>query len=441
MRVILASEENMPLDIIVGTQWGDEGKGRLTDLLASEADFVARYSGGDNAGHTVTVEDQIFKLHLVPSGIIQSNTICILGSGMVINPAKLLAEIDHLAELGIDISPARIKLSSMAHMITPAHIALDGAQEARRGVEKIGTTGRGIGPAYTDKTARKGIRAGEMRDPDRFAQRVQEHAQAAAQRMDLFYGMPGPDPIRAAKDYRAFAERLRPYVSETSILLEEALQQGALVLAEGAQGSLLDLDYGTYPYVTSSNPIAPGALIGLGVGHRYLNRVIGVTKAFQTRVGAGPFPTELEDSLAGHLRGSGTKPWDEFGTTTGRPRRVGWLDLVLLRYSARINGLTELALTKLDVLAGLNQLKLCTHYQVDGEKIRTLPDGPSDLAPFKPIYDSLPGWETMLWEARTWEDLPKEAQAYVAAIEESIGLPISMISVGPERDQIIPRSR
>jgi adenylosuccinate synthase len=426
----------MPLDVIVGTQWGDEGKGRLTDLLASESDWVARFSGGDNAGHTVTVEDQIVKLHLVPSGILQAHTICALGAGMVINPAKLVAEIDQLTSLGVDTSPDRIKLSTMAHVITPAHLALDGAEERHRGDEEIGTTKRGIGPAYTDKAARRGIRAAEMRDPAQFAARIQEHVRAAGEVLEKIYAAEPPDPEGAAQNYAAYARRLRPYLAETSALVDEALREGQVVLCEGAQGTLLDLDYGTYPYVTSSNPIAPAALLGLGVGAGHLRRVIGVAKAFQTRVGGGPFPTELHGTVAHHLRGTGEHPWDEFGTTTGRPRRVGWLDLVLLRYAARVNGLTEMALTKLDVLSGLNRLKVCTAYERAGERFERLPAGPQDLAAFEPRFEELPGWEEDLRDARAWEDLPSEAQGYLDQLQAWTGVPIRMASVGPERNQI-----
>jgi adenylosuccinate synthase len=432
-------EGKMPLDIIVGTQWGDEGKGRLTDLLAAGSDIVARFAGGDNAGHTVTVGEHIFKLHLIPSGIVQPHATCILGSGMVINPAKMIEELDQLAAFGIDISPNRLFISGAAHIITPAHLAMDGAEESSRGGEKLGTTRRGIGPAYTDKAARKGIRASSMRSPEQFAQQIRDQVSHTGEILMKIYHVDGPDPEVAFQQYAVYAERLRPYVTETGSLIANALEGGKVVLAEGAQGTLLDLDHGTYPFVTSSHPTAPGALLGLGIGAKHIRRVIGIAKAFQTRVGTGPFPTELEGSILEHLRGTGENPWDEFGTTTGRPRRCGWLDGVLLRYATRINGLTELAITKLDILAGLNFPHIAIAYQKDGEEYRDLPDGPFELESFTPIYKRLRGWETDLWDIREWRDLPNEARDYIHTIEELTATPISTISVGPEREQVIYR--
>ncbi len=427
----------MPLDVIVGTQWGDEGKGRITDLLASQANIVARFNGGDNAGHTVTVSDQVFKLHLIPSGIVHAHTLCLMGAGMVINPRSLLEEIDKLTDQGVDASPARLKLSSAAHIITPAHIALDRAKEALRGEKLLGTTMRGIGPAYTDKTSRTGLRAGEMRDPRRFVHRLAAHEREAAALLEEIFGQSGPDADASAEAYLAYAERLQPYVADVGAILDPALRKGEVVLAEGAQGLLLDLDHGTYPYVTSSHPTVPGALMGLGVGAGHLRRLIGVTKAYQTRVGEGPLPTELDDEIGQHLRGSGANPWDEFGTTTGRPRRCGWLDTVLLRYAIRVNGLTELVITKLDILSGLNLLRLCSAYLEGGDHLPDLPDAPDDLARFAPAYENLPGWEEDLFGARHWEDLPQQAQAYIRRLESLTGLPATLISVGPERAQIV----
>jgi adenylosuccinate synthase len=429
----------MPLDVIVGAQWGDEGKGRITDLLSAEADIVARYNGGDNAGHTVTVGDQIFKLHLIPSGIINPHTNCVLGAGMVVNPSKLLEEIDRLASLGIDVSPQRLKLSSAAHIVTPAHIALDGAEETRRGEKTIGTTRRGIGPAYTDKASRRGLRAAAMGHPEEFAGSVHTHMQITGEVLEKIYDQAPPDPSKTARAYCEYAKRLRPYLADIGKLVALALEEGKSVLAEGAQGTLLDLDHGTYPFVTSSHPTTPGALLGLGVGPKYLRRIIGVTKAFQTRVGSGPLPTEVFDDTSDKLRGTGENPWDEFGTTTGRPRRVGWLDGVLLRYAARVNGFTELALTKLDILTGLNPLLLCIAYHREKELLTDLPDGPADLSPFAPECEELPGWQTDLQQARSWAELPPEAQTYVQRVESLANLNVRMISVGPERDQIILR--
>ena len=429
----------MPLDIVVGSQWGDEGKGRITDLLAAEADIVARYNGGDNAGHSVSVGGQLFRLHLIPSGIVQPRSICLLGNGMVVNPSTLVQEIDQLASLGVNISPIRIKLSSAAHVITPAHLALDGAEEASRGGAQIGTTRRGIGPAYSDKVARRGIRAGAMRDPESFSRAVEEQVRRAGLLLERLYGMPAPDAASARQAYGEYAERLRPYLADTGAIVADALSDGKTVLAEGAQGTLLDLDHGTYPFVTSSYPTASGALLGLGVGPRHVRRIIGVAKAFQTRVGAGAFPTEVFAETAERLRGTGENPWDEFGTTTGRPRRCGWLDAVLLRFAARVNGLTELALTKLDILTSLHPLKLCVAYRCGSSLHRDLPDGPADLSAFSPAFDELPGWEDDLSSARRWEQLPSNAQGYVSSIERLVGIPVRLISVGPERNQIVIR--
>ena len=427
----------MPLDIVIGAQWGDEGKGRMVDLLASQADYVARYNGGDNAGHTVTVGEQTFKLHLIPSGIIHSHTIGVLGSGMVVNPATLLEEMERLRAADVEITPRRLRIAFGAHLITPAHRALDAAQEAARGKGKIGTTLRGIGPAYTDKVSRHGLRAEIFLDPASLPEKVEAHLARANRLLTRLYTAEPLDPAPIVEQFRAYAETLRPYIGDISSLLHTALRKGKRVLAEGAQGTLLDLDQGTYPFVTSSTPIAPGALTGLGLGVGCVGRVIGVTKAFQTRVGAGPFPTEVEDSTAKHLRGTGANPWDEFGTTTGRPRRVGWLDLVLLRYALRVNGVTELALTKLDVLSGLERIRLCTAYRRDGETFTDLPFGPGSLEGFEPVYQDFPGWQEDLRAARRWEDLPDAACDYILHIEDQMGVPVTLVSVGPEREQVV----
>jgi adenylosuccinate synthase len=427
----------MPLDIIVGAQWGDEGKGRVVDLLAAQADLVARYNGGDNAGHTVTVAGQTFKLHLIPSGVIHPHTTGLIGNGVVVNPATLLSEMDALRSAGLEVNPDRLRLSHAAHLITPAHRALDGAQEAARGQGKLGTTLRGIGPAYTDKVARTGLRCELMLDPQKFAGEICAHVEQVNRQLAGLYGAPPLDAQAVAQEYLGYAGRLAPYISDVSLLLHEALGHGRRVLAEGAQGTLLDLDHGTYPFVTSSTPTAAGALVGLGVGVGFVERVVGVTKSFQTRVGAGPFPTELSGALAARLRGTGENPWDEYGTTTGRPRRVGWLDLVLLRYAARVNGLTELALTKLDILTGLPSIKLCVAYRQGASTVTELPLGPADLSPFEPLYEELPGWEQDLGGVRAWEDLPEAARAYILRIEELSGVPVRLVSVGPERQQVV----
>lgn len=427
----------MPLDIVVGSQWGDEGKGRVVDLLSAGADIAARYNGGDNAGHTVTVGARSFQLHLIPSGIIHPQPTGVIGNGVVINPAVLLKEIEALRAAGIHLGPERLKIAHAAHLITPAHLALDAAQEVARGGGKIGTTLRGIGPAYTSKTARQGLRLSDMLAESAFRGAVHNHVEAVNRQLVSLYDAEPQNAEDIAEEYVEYARQLAPYIADVSGYLSEALSRGRRVLAEGAQGTLLDLDHGTYPFVTSSNTTAPGALVGLGVGLGYVERVIGVTKAFQTRVGEGPFPTELHGDLAVRLRGTGENPWDEFGTTTGRPRRVGWLDSVLLRYAARINGLTELALTKLDILTGLDSLKICTGYRAGDRTYEHLPFGPSDLSPFEPIFEELPGWVGNVSAMRRWEELPAEARAYLSRIETLCGVPIRLVSVGPERDQVI----
>ncbi len=427
----------MPLDIIVGAQWGDEGKGRIVDLLSAQADFVARYNGGDNAGHTVTVGDQTFKLHLIPSGVIHPHTIGAIGNGVVINPATLLSEIESVRAAGIPLNPNRLRISYAAHLITPGHRALDAAQEKARGGSAIGTTLRGIGPAYADKVARSGIRVGQMLDLEAFGDAMQAHIHSINQRLSLLYAAEPLDPQTVAREYLDYALQLKDYIGDVSALLSDGLKNGKRVLAEGAQGTLLDLDHGTYPFVTSSYPSAAGALIGLGLGLGCVERVVGVTKAFQTRVGAGPFPSEVFGATAERLRGSGEHPWDEFGTTTGRPRRVGWLDMVLLRYAVRINGLTDLAITKLDILSGLDEVKICVAYQKDGQTYTELPFGPADLSAFTPVYENLRGWQEDLWNCRTWESLPPAARNYILRIEELSGVPVLLTSVGPERDQVV----
>lgn len=427
----------MPLDIIVGTQWGDEGKGRIVDLLSAHADYVARYNGGDNAGHTVTVADQTFKLHLIPSGVIHPHTVGVIGNGVAINPATLLDEMNMLREAGVRIDPERLRLSYAAHLITPAHRAIDAAQEAARGKGAIGTTLRGIGPAYTDKVARSGLRLGDTLDMRSFVPALHSHIEAANQRLTQLYHAELLDVAATTHEYIQFTQQLQPYIQDVSALLSKALKDGQRVLAEGAQGTLLDLDHGSYPFVTSSYPSAAGALLGLGLGVGFVERVIGVTKAFQTRVGAGPFPTELSGDLALHLRGTGEQPWDEYGTTTGRPRRVGWLDMVLLRYALRINGLTELALTKLDILTGLEPLRICTAYRKGGQVYQDLPLGPGELAGFEPVYEELPGWQNDLRSTRNWEELPPQARAYILRIEELSSVPVRTVSVGPERQQVV----
>jgi len=427
----------MPLQIIVGTQWGDEGKGRIVDWFAANSDFVARYNGGDNAGHSVTVGPKLFKLHLIPSGIIHPKPIAVLGNGMVINPQALLAEISMLEKAGIEVNPKRLRISHAAHLITPAHQALDKAQEAARGKGNIGTTGRGIGPAYTDKATRRGLRVADMLEAD-FIEHLSTHIDEANQQLNML-GAPYINPMEVMDDFKHYRESMLPYIADTSLELHEAISAGKRILAEGAQGTLLDIDHGTYPFVTSSATVASGVFTGLGIGVTAANgaQVTGVCKAFQTRVGSGPFPTEVFDDLALRLRGTGKNPWDEYGTTTGRARRVGWLDGVLLRYAVRINGLTELVITKLDILSGFETLKLCVAYRKNKKILKDLSFGPSNLESYEPVYEELPGWTEDVSNIRTWAELPAAARGYLDAIGKLTGVPVRLVSVGPEREQVI----
>jgi adenylosuccinate synthase len=429
----------MPVIVVVGTQWGDEGKGKVIDWLADEADIVARYAGGDNAGHTVTVAGERFALHLVPSGILYPEKLCLMGGGMVVNPANLLAELDGLAARGINVSPDRLKLSVNAHLIMPYHIALDGAQESSRGRDAIGTTKRGIGPAYSDKTARVGLRAGAMRDPEGFSEKVYQAVEDKNVILTQIFKDTALDPKAVAAEFHDYARRLAPYLADVSLIVHEALNSGKSVLCEGAQGTLLDLDHGTYPFVTSSSPTVGGALTGLGFGPRHVERVVGLVKAYTTRVGAGPFVTELLGETGAQLRGTGADPWDEFGTTTGRPRRCGWLDAVLLRYAARVNGLTHMALTKLDILSGFETIKIAVAYDYQGDRLEHLPLNGEVLAACQPIYEELPGWSEDIRSARALEDLPTAARRYVERIEELVGVPILLVGVGPGREETITR--
>ncbi|MGH2538087.1 MAG: adenylosuccinate synthase [Candidatus Promineifilaceae bacterium] len=428
----------MPLNIIVGAQWGDEGKGHITYLLAAEAEIVARFSGGDNAGHTVTVGDQLFKLHLIPSGILHSRPLCLIGSGVVVNPAVLLREMAALDQRGIDVSPGRLQVSGRAHLLTPAHVALDQAQESARQGEALGTTLRGIGPAYKDKSARLGVRAALLTaGPEEITAAIGQHISAANRTLGRLWGAQPFDCAEIVDQFLAFAERLTPYISDTGITLRQALQAQHTVLAEGAQGTLLDLDHGTYPFVTSASTTAGGALTGLGVGPNTVGRVIGVAKAFTSRVGAGPFPTEAQGETAKYLRGTGAQPWDEFGTTTGRPRRVGWLDLVGLRYAASVNGLTELAITKLDILSGLERIPVCEAYELDGNEIAHIPMTSEELGRCRPRYVHLRGWQEEIGAARGWDELPPNARRCLEFVAERVGLPISLVSIGPRAEQVI----
>lgn len=429
----------MPATIVIGAQWGDEGKGGVADRLAAEADVVARYAGGDNAGHTVAVGSKVFKLHLVPSGILHERATCVLGNGTVINPVNLLQEMDDLAARGVNISPERLLISTRAHIVTPAHIALDRASEKARGSEAIGTTLRGIGPAYLDKTGRKGIRAGLMLEDEDFADAVYMAVEQANETLSS----QGFDPLDANETAAAYidaAKRLQPYLCETGVYLNQRLKDNARVICEGAQGTMLDIDHGDYPFVTSSSPTAGGALAGLGFGPLFVDRIIGVTKCFSTRVGSGPMPTELEGELAGKLRGTGENFWDEYGTTTGRMRRCGWLDAVILRYAAQVSGFTELFLTKLDILSGFDELKIAVAYEIDGLRVEFPPSTRARLERAIPVYETFPGWQEDVSHVRDAAELPAAARDYVDRIGEICDTLVKTVSVGPKRDQLIPWS-
>jgi len=418
---------------ILGAQWGDEGKGKITDMLASESDIVARFSGGDNAGHTVMVGAETFKLHLAPSGILYPQVMCLLGAGMVVNPRSLFNELKALSEKGIDISPRRLRLDGKAHLILPYHIALDGASEARLGSSAIGTTGRGIGPAYMDKAARRGLRVWDMLNETRFADRLRAEAQAKNIWLEKVYGEKPLDVEAMVSEYLEYARQIAPYVDDVSVLLDQACRAGKKILYEGAQGILLDLDHGTYPFVTSSSPSTGGILSGLGIGAHRIDRVIGIVKAYQTRVGAGPMPTELQDRVGDTLVERGV----EFGTTTGRRRRCGWLDLVALRYAVRLCGITEIAITKLDVLTSLDSLKVCVAYRHAGKLLENSPSDVNIMEECEPVYETLPGWTEDIRPMRTETELPGQALTYLQIIEESCGVPVRIISVGPKREQTI----
>ena len=417
--------------IVIGAQWGDEGKGKITDLLSKSADVVVRSQGGVNAGHTVVVKDQKFKLHLIPSGILYPDTECIIGSGTVIDPQELLEEIDQLKTL--NVSTDNLFISQTAHVTMPYHRILDQAAEEKRGKYKVGTTGRGIGPTYSDKAERIGIRMLDLIHCDRYPDKIEWTINYKNAVLEKLYGLPPLDAKQVTKEYQVYAERLRPYVIDSSLKIDQAVRQKKNILFEGAQGTLLDLDHGTYPYVTSSNPIAGGACVGAGVCPTIIDRIIGVAKAYTTRVGEGPFPTEFEDEIGVHLGDKGA----EFGTTTGRRRRCGWFDGVIGRYAARINGLDCLAITKLDVLDELSEIKVCVAYEIDGEICREFPTHGIKFASCKPVYETLPGWQENTSDCRTLDELPKQALDYLKFLAELMELPIAIVSLGASRDQTI----
>jgi adenylosuccinate synthase len=421
----------VPAIVLLGAQWGDEGKGKATDILGDKVKYVVRYQGGNNAGHTVVIGDQKYALHLLPSGILTPTCIPVIGNGVVIDPAVLLEEIRGLNERGVDTS--NLKISTNAHLITPYHRTIDKVSERFLGKAKIGTTGRGIGPAYADKINRIGIRVQDLFDPSILRQKIEGALKDKNQVLVKVFNRKGLEIDEILKEYLEYAEILRPYVTDTSLLLNQALERGENILLEGSQGTLLDVDHGTYPFVTSSNPTAGGASTGSGIGPTKISRVIGIVKAYTTRVGSGPFPTELFDEDGEKLRSIG----GEVGVTTGRARRCGWYDAPIARYAVRINGLTDFFLTKLDVLTGWEKIPVCVAYEIDGKRVEELPASQSDFHHAKPIYEFLPGWSEDISTARKLSDLPVNAQGYIKFLEEISGAPISAVGVGPGREETI----
>ena len=421
----------MPAVVLIGAQWGDEGKGKATDLLGSRVDFVVRYQGGNNAGHTVVIGDESYALHLMPSGVLTPGCVPVIGNSVVIDPAVLLQEMADLSVRGVDTD--RLLISADAHLIMPHHRALDRVSERYLGEARIGTTGRGIGPAYADKAARMGVRVQDLFDEGILRAKLELVLREKNQVLSKVYNRKPIERDAVVAEYLGYADRLRPHVADTGLVLCRALDAGRLVLLEGSQGTLLDVDHGTYPFVTSSSPTAGGAAAGSGIGPTRITRVVGILKAYTTRVGSGPFPTELGDAMGERLRSVG----GEFGVTTGRPRRTGWFDAVIARYAARVNGLTDLFLTKLDVLTGLDTIPVCVAYRVGTLRHDEMPMTQTDFHHAEPIYEELPGWTEDIAQARRLEDLPKNARRYVEAVEELSGVPISAVGVGPDREETI----
>jgi len=421
----------MPAIVLVGAQWGDEGKGKATDLLGDQVQYVVRYQGGNNAGHTVVIGNESYALHVLPSGVLNPRVTPVIGNGVVIDPKVLFQEIDELQARGVSCD--KLLVSANAHLIMPYHAALDKVSERFLGKAKIGTTGRGIGPTYGDKVARVGIRVQDMFDPGILRQKLDLALRDKNQLLTKVYNRRAIDMKQIASEYLAHAERLKPYVADTSLALGKALEAGANVLLEGAQGSLLDVDHGTYPFVTSSNPTAGGACVGAGIGPTRVTKVIGIIKAYTTRVGSGPFPTELLDEQGDWLRETG----GEFGVTTGRARRCGWFDAVIARYSTRVNGITDLFVTKLDVLSTLEKIPVCVAYEVEGKRYDDIPMTQTEFHHAKPVYEYLNGWVDDISGVKTFAELPAAAQAYIKTIEEISGTRVSAIGVGPRRDQTI----
>lgn len=423
----------MPAVVIVGTQWGDEGKGKIVDLLAPQADLIVRFQGGHNAGHTVVVGQEQYVLHLVPSGILHPGKIGVIGNGIVIDPAALLDEIDGLTARGVDLQ-GRFFVSHRAHLIMPYHKAIDKESEKLKGARKIGTTGRGIGPAYADKMARVGLRVADLLDPALFRQKLTGSLAEMNYLLGRLYSVKGFDLDVVCREYLGYAERLKAYIADTGDVLNDAIAAGRRVLFEGAQGTLLDVDHGTYPFVTSSSATAGGAATGSGVGPTRIDRVMGVAKAYSTRVGEGPFPTELsEEQGGGALRARG----QEFGATTGRPRRCGWFDAVVVRYAVRINGLSGLAITKLDVLDECSDINICTSYERRGERLSTIPAIAEHYDECRPVYETMPGWKQSTVGIARYDDLPTNAKRYLERLSDLVGCPLDIVSTGSKRDQTI----
>ena len=421
--------------VIIGAQWGDEGKGKIVDMLSAQSQVIVRFQGGNNAGHTIKVKGEETILHLIPSGILHDGKICLIGNGVVLDPAVFLSEVDHLAARGIDVAPTRLGISKKTHLIMPYHKSLDKAREAKRAGHKIGTTGRGIGPCYEDKAARVGLRAGDLADPGLVREKVRHALLEKNVLLRDLYKFEPLDENAVCDELLGLALRLLPYLTDVDARIHETMLAGQNVLFEGAQGIHLDIDHGTYPFVTSSNTVAGNAAAGSGVAPGTLNRIVGIVKAYTTRVGSGPFPTELLDDTGSYLRTKG----HEFGATTGRPRRCGWLDAVVLRETVRLNGLTDIALTKLDVLQNLPALQICVAYELDGKRLEYLPQEEGALGRVTPVYEELPGFEDDISECTAFEELPGTVQGYIRRIEELSGVKVSMISVGADRRQTIVR--
>lgn len=424
----------MPANIVVGTQWGDEGKGKIIDIIASRADVVVRSQGGNNAGHTVVNDGQTYKLHLIPSGILYKNTLCLIGAGVVLDPKDLLSEIDNLSPRGVSFD--NLKIDPRAHVVMPWHITLDGLSEKFRGNSDIGTTKRGIGPCYMDKYERCGIRVYDLVHPEVFAEKARMTGKLKNKIITEVYGGEPHDIEAIIKEYTEYGKRLAKYVDDVSVIVYEAAKANKTIMFEGAQATLLDIDFGTYPYVTSSHPLSAGVCVGTGVGPMIVSNIIGVAKAYTTRVGKGPFPTELEDETGETIRNKG----GEFGTTTGRPRRTGWFDAVIVRHSVRVNGLSSLAINKLDTLGGIGDLKVCVAYKKpDGTVIENFPATLEELADCVPVYETLKGFDDDISSCRSFDELPEACKKYIERLEELCDCHISMVGVGPDREQIIER--